>query len=77
MPDSASQDPEVIVIGGGPAGSTCSTILRQHGLTVDLFERETFPRFHIGESLIPMTYHVLKRTGMLEKRTGCCPCPGK
>jgi flavin-dependent dehydrogenase len=63
MPDS----PAVVVIGGGPAGSTCSTILRQHGLTVDLFERETFPRFHIGESLIPMTYHVLKRTGMLDK----------
>ncbi len=63
MPDS----PDVVVIGGGPAGSTCSTILRQHGLTVDLFERETFPRFHIGESLIPMTYHVLKRTGMLDK----------
>jgi len=65
MPDTAS--PDVIVIGGGPSGSTCSTILRQHGLSVDLFERETFPRFHIGESLIPMTYHVLKRTGMLEK----------
>jgi flavin-dependent dehydrogenase len=62
-----SSDPDVVVIGGGPAGSTCSTILRQHGLTVDLFERETFPRFHIGESLIPMTYHVLKRTGMLDK----------
>ncbi|HET6575964.1 MAG TPA: NAD(P)/FAD-dependent oxidoreductase [Fimbriiglobus sp.] len=65
MSDSAS--PDVIVIGGGPSGSTCSTVLRQHGLTVDLFERETFPRFHIGESLIPMTYHVLKRTGMLDK----------
>lgn len=65
MPDSAS--PDVIVIGGGPSGSTCATILAQHGLSVDLFERETFPRFHIGESLIPQTYHVLKRTGMLDK----------
>jgi flavin-dependent dehydrogenase len=58
---------DVAVIGGGPAGSTTSTLLAQHGLTVGLFERETFPRFHIGESLIPETYWVLKRLGMLEK----------
>jgi len=59
--------PEVVVIGGGPAGSTISTILAQQGVTVELFERETFPRFHIGESLIPETYWVLKRLNMLEK----------
>ena len=58
---------DVIVIGGGPAGSTVSTILADGGLKVGLFERETFPRFHIGESLIPETYWVLKRIGMLEK----------
>src|SRR3990170_4261698 len=58
---------DVIVIGGGPAGSTASTILADSGLKVGLFERETFPRFHIGESLIPETYWVLKRIGMLEK----------
>src|SRR5262245_9420618 len=39
----------------------------QQGLSVQLFERERFPRFHIGESLIPETYWVLKRLGMLEK----------
>ena len=60
-------NPDVIVIGGGPAGSTVSTLLAQHGLSVELFERETFPRFHIGESLIPETYWVLKRLNMLEK----------
>ena len=65
---SAKQDfPDVVVIGGGPAGSTASTLLAQQGYRVQLFEREKFPRFHIGESLIPETYWVLKRIGMLPK----------
>src|SRR5258706_2461734 len=59
--------PDVVVIGGGPAGSTVSTLLAQQKLSVELFERERFPRFHIGESLIPETYWVLKRLNMLPK----------
>jgi flavin-dependent dehydrogenase len=59
--------PDVVVIGGGPAGSTVSTLLAQQGVRVELFERERFPRFHIGESLIPETYWVLKRLNMLPK----------
>jgi flavin-dependent dehydrogenase len=59
--------PDVVVIGGGPAGSTASTLMAQKGLRVSLFERERFPRFHIGESLIPETYWVLKRLNMLPK----------
>jgi flavin-dependent dehydrogenase len=58
---------DVVVIGGGPAGSTVSTLLAQQGVSVSLFERERFPRFHIGESLIPETYWVLKRLNMLPK----------
>src|SRR2546423_6832481 len=58
---------DVVVIGGGPAGSTVSTLLAQHGCKVMLFERERFPRFHIGESLIPETYWVLQRLKMLDK----------
>jgi flavin-dependent dehydrogenase len=58
---------DVIVIGGGPAGSTVSTLLAQHGYRVNLYERERFPRFHIGESLIPETYWVFRRLKMLDK----------
>ncbi len=60
-------NPDVVVIGGGPAGSTVSTLIAQQGPRVQLFERERFPRFHIGESLIPETYWVLKRLNMLPK----------
>jgi flavin-dependent dehydrogenase len=58
---------DVVVIGGGPAGSTVSTLIAQHGYRVQLYERERFPRFHIGESLIPETYWVFQRLKMLDK----------
>lgn len=61
------QSTDVVVIGGGPAGATASTLIAQQGYRVQLFERERFPRYHIGESLIPETYWVLKRLGMLDK----------
>ncbi len=62
----ASYSP-VVVIGGGPSGSTAATLIAQQGHQVQLFEREHHPRFHIGESLIPETYWVLKRLNMLPK----------
>ncbi|MCA9220732.1 MAG: tryptophan 7-halogenase [Planctomycetales bacterium] len=62
-----NQQPHVVVIGGGPSGATASTLIAQQGYRVQLFERERFPRFHIGESLIPETYWVLKRLNMLDK----------
>ena len=58
---------DVIVVGGGPAGTTTATLLAQMGRRVRLFEKGAFPRFHIGESLIPETYWTLERLGMLEK----------
>lgn len=60
-------NPQVIVIGGGPSGSTVSTLLAQKGYRVTLFERDHFPRYHIGESLIPETFWVLERLNMLPK----------
>lgn len=62
-----TSETDVVVIGGGPAGSSVSTLVAQQGYQVRLFERDHFPRFHIGESLIPETYWVLKRLNMLDK----------
>jgi flavin-dependent dehydrogenase len=61
---------DVVVVGGGPSGSTISTILAQKGLSVEIFERDHFPRFHIGESMIPNTFFAMQRTGLLEKMKG-------
>ncbi|MFF2520440.1 tryptophan 7-halogenase, partial [Streptomyces sp. NPDC058086] len=48
---------DVIVVGGGPAGSTVSTLVRKRGHRVLQLEKETFPRYQIGESLLPATVH--------------------
>ena len=66
----AAGSPEVVVIGGGPAGSTTATLLAQQGRTVRLLERERFPRYHVGESLIPETFWVLGRLGILPTLRG-------
>ena len=58
---------DVVVIGGGPAGSTVATLLAQKRRRVLVVERARFPRFHIGESLMPETYWVFDRLGLLPK----------
>ncbi|HEX8517258.1 MAG TPA: NAD(P)/FAD-dependent oxidoreductase [Bacteroidia bacterium] len=58
---------DVIIIGGGPSGSTSATLLAQKGLSVLLLEKESFPREHVGESLIPLSYELLKKQGLIEE----------
>ena len=58
---------DVFVIGGGPAGSTVSTLLARDGFRVVMAEKERHPRFHIGESLLPMNLPILERLGVAEQ----------
>lgn len=58
---------DVIVIGGGPAGSTAATLLAQQGFSVTLLERERFPRFQIGESLLPYNNDLFARLGLTDQ----------
>jgi flavin-dependent dehydrogenase len=73
MPDtakgstSAAERCDTVVIGAGPAGSAAAATLAMRGRNVVVVERETFPRYHIGESLMPFCYFPLERIGALER----------
>src|SRR5882672_9655310 len=58
---------DVLIIGAGPAGSAASAILAEYGHRVIVLEREKFPRYHIGESLLPFTFFPLQRLGLIDK----------
>ncbi|MEX1257210.1 MAG: NAD(P)/FAD-dependent oxidoreductase [Gemmatimonadota bacterium] len=60
-------DFDVAIVGGGPAGSTTATYLAQAGIDCVVLERETFPRPHVGESLVPSTTRILREIGFLEQ----------
>src|SRR5688572_725663 len=58
---------DVIAIGAGPAGTAAAAVLSEHGHRVLVLEREKFPRYHVGESLLPFTFYPLQRLGLVEK----------
>lgn len=58
---------DAAIIGGGPGGSTVATVLARAGRRVILFEREKFPRFHVGESMLPHSLPIFERLGVGEK----------
>jgi len=58
---------DVAIIGGGPAGSSAGSLLAQAGRSVVIFEKEKFPRFRVGESMLPTSLNTLERMGVLPK----------
>lgn len=66
-PNSSTSHWDVIIIGGGPAGSTAATTLAQAGRRVLVLEKEKFPRFHVGESLLPYNRKIFNELGVWPK----------
>jgi len=67
LPPTFTSDCDVLVIGGGPAGSTAATLLAERGYAVTLLEKAHHPRFHIGESLLPANLPLLEKLGVADE----------
>ena len=65
--DSSETHYDIIVIGGGPVGTTAAALLSEKGYSVCVLEKTQHPRFHIGESLLPMNLPILERLGVLDQ----------
>jgi halogenation protein CepH len=65
---STNEEADVVVAGGGPGGSTLATLIAMRGHHVVLLEKESFPRYQIGESLLPSTVHgICRLTGVADE----------
>ena len=64
---SSPSEYDVVIIGAGPAGCSAAAILAEEGHRVCIVEREKFPRYRVGESMIPFTYFPLKRLGLIDR----------
>jgi 2-polyprenyl-6-methoxyphenol hydroxylase-like FAD-dependent oxidoreductase len=82
---SVKQNYDAIIIGGGPAGASTGALLAEKGRDVLIVEKEKFPRYHVGESLMPFCYFPLERLGLIDQlmesgnpRKYCVPiCQGR
>ena len=65
--------PDVLIIGAGPSGASAASLLRQYGYQVLVLERQHFPRFSIGESLLPQSMVFLEEAGLLDAVNQAAP----